>query len=102
MFCGLRDGLRHEQALLGPNLDVGGSTILSLICGRLAAAVSAIRCPPAIILAPSKGFVGLSEYKRKRDFQATPEPGPMVEKASKRRFVVQKHHASHLHFDFRL
>jgi bifunctional non-homologous end joining protein LigD len=46
--------------------------------------------------------VSLKEYKRKRDFRATPEPGPKVEKASKHRFVVQKHHASHLHFDFRL
>jgi bifunctional non-homologous end joining protein LigD len=46
--------------------------------------------------------VSLKEYKRKRDFRATPEPGPKVEKASKHRFVVQKHHASRLHFDFRL
>ena len=46
--------------------------------------------------------MSLKEYKRKRDFRATPEPGPKVEKASKQRFVVQKHHASHLHFDFRL
>jgi bifunctional non-homologous end joining protein LigD len=46
--------------------------------------------------------VSLTEYKRKRDFKATPEPGPKVEKSSKHRFVVQKHYASHLHFDFRL
>jgi bifunctional non-homologous end joining protein LigD len=46
--------------------------------------------------------VSLKEYQRKRDFRATPEPGPKVDKASKHRFVVQKHHASHLHFDFRL
>lgn len=46
--------------------------------------------------------MSLKEYKRKRDFEATPEPGPKLEKASKHRFVVQKHHASHLHFDFRL
>ena len=46
--------------------------------------------------------MSLKEYKRKRDFRATPEPGPKVQKASKHRFVVQKHHASHLHFDFRL
>lgn len=46
--------------------------------------------------------MALEEYKRKRDFKATPEPGPKVEKGSKRRFVVQKHRASHMHFDFRL
>lgn len=46
--------------------------------------------------------MALEEYKRKRDFKATPEPGPKVEKGNKRRFVVQKHRASHMHFDFRL
>ncbi len=47
----------------------------------------------------------LSEYKRKRDFSKTGEPsGGAVKRGSKRklRFVVQKHAASHLHFDFRL
>ncbi len=46
--------------------------------------------------------MALEEYKRKRNFKATPEPGPEVEKKSAHRFVVQKHRASHLHFDFRL
>lgn len=46
--------------------------------------------------------MSLVEYKRKRDFKATPEPGPKVERSHGFRFVVQKHHASHLHFDFRL
>lgn len=47
----------------------------------------------------------LSEYKRKRDFSKTAEPaGGAVKRGSRRklRFVVQKHAASHLHFDFRL
>jgi bifunctional non-homologous end joining protein LigD len=47
--------------------------------------------------------LGLDVYERKRDFSKTPEPvarrakgqGPL-------RFVVQKHRASALHYDFRL
>ena len=47
----------------------------------------------------------LAEYKRKRDFTRTAEPaGKPVGSRARRalRFVVQKHAASHLHFDFRL
>lgn len=44
----------------------------------------------------------LEEYSRKRRFRETPEPPPKVEKKSAHRFVVQKHRASHLHYDFRL
>jgi bifunctional non-homologous end joining protein LigD len=46
--------------------------------------------------------VALEEYKRKRRFAETPEPPPKVEKKSKHRFVVQKHRATRLHYDFRL
>jgi bifunctional non-homologous end joining protein LigD len=46
--------------------------------------------------------MALEEYKRKRDFARTPEPGPKVEGKSGHRFVIQKHRASHLHYDFRL
>jgi len=46
----------------------------------------------------------LAEYKAKRDFKKTPEPGAKVpRKAAKApRFVVQEHHARRLHWDFRL
>jgi bifunctional non-homologous end joining protein LigD len=44
----------------------------------------------------------LEEYKRKRHFDQTPEPPPKVEKKTGNRFVVQKHDATRLHYDFRL
>ena len=48
----------------------------------------------------------LTEYRRKRDFARTQEPsGDTTEsplRAGKFRFVIQKHAASHLHFDLRL
>ena len=46
--------------------------------------------------------MSLDEYKRKRRFEETPEPPPKVEKKSQHRFVVQKHRATRLHYDFRL
>jgi len=46
--------------------------------------------------------MALEEYKRKRRFEETPEPPPKVEKAGGNRFVVQKHDATRLHYDFRL
>jgi bifunctional non-homologous end joining protein LigD len=46
--------------------------------------------------------VPLEEYKRKRRFEETPEPPPKLEKKSGHRFVVQKHRATRLHYDFRL
>ena len=46
--------------------------------------------------------MGLVEYKKKRTFSKTPEPtGGKVSK-TKLRFVIQKHAASRLHYDFRL
>ena len=45
----------------------------------------------------------LREYKRKRDFKATPEPaGGRRKKSRELVFVVQKHRATRLHYDFRL
>ena len=46
--------------------------------------------------------MSLDEYKRKRRFEETPEPPPKLEKQSRHRFVVQRHDASRLHYDFRL
>ncbi|HWI41024.1 MAG TPA: DNA polymerase ligase N-terminal domain-containing protein, partial [Verrucomicrobiae bacterium] len=44
----------------------------------------------------------LREYRRKRDFQRTAEPSGGEGRGAGGIFVVQKHAASHLHYDFRL
>ena len=44
----------------------------------------------------------LAEYRRKRDFSRTPEPSGDEGMESGSLFVVQKHAASHLHYDLRL
>jgi len=48
--------------------------------------------------------VALEEYKRKRNFKKTPEPeGKVAARTGRERFFcVQKHLATHLHYDFRL
>jgi bifunctional non-homologous end joining protein LigD len=50
--------------------------------------------------------MSLDKYNRKRDFRKTPEPagrrGPTNPPKKGRRFVVQRHRATRLHYDFRL
>jgi len=51
--------------------------------------------------------MALKEYQAKRDFSKTPEPPPTPASQARRArhrpiFVVQEHHASRLHYDFRL
>ena len=49
------------------------------------------------------GRAALREYEAKRDFQETPEPAPGGNKPHKQPiFVIQEHHATRLHYDFRL
>jgi bifunctional non-homologous end joining protein LigD len=47
--------------------------------------------------------MGLADYKKKRRFNKTPEPGPEKKTSELGNiFVVQKHRATQLHYDFRL
>jgi bifunctional non-homologous end joining protein LigD len=47
--------------------------------------------------------MGLQRYKQKRNFSRTPEPAGKVEKRKAvQMFVIQKHDATRLHYDFRL
>jgi bifunctional non-homologous end joining protein LigD len=52
------------------------------------------------------GTVSLKEYKEKRDFKKTPEPAGGGAKAAAAKqsllYVIQKHRATQLHYDFRL
>ncbi|HEX8898541.1 MAG TPA: non-homologous end-joining DNA ligase [Chthoniobacterales bacterium] len=56
--------------------------------------------------APRKKVSALQKYAEKRDFTRTAEPEATAPRrsrqGSRRRFVIQKHAASHLHYDFRL
>src|SRR4051812_3259997 len=46
--------------------------------------------------------MGLTKYKAKRNFKESPEPQGGKPGKGQLRFVIQKHAASHLHYDFRL
>lgn len=46
--------------------------------------------------------MSLEKYNQKRDFKKSPEPTGGKSDDNKLRFVIQKHDASHLHYDFRL
>jgi len=53
-------------------------------------------------MARARGDDPLADYKAKRDFGKTPEPGPKRARKGGNRFVIQKHAARRTHFDFRL
>lgn len=46
--------------------------------------------------------MSLIKYKSKRNFKNSPEPQGGQSKTDQLQFVVQQHHASQLHYDFRL
>ncbi len=51
----------------------------------------------------SRPSSSLEAYRRKRDFRRTPEPTARKGRGHREpRFVIQKHDATSLHYDFRL
>ncbi len=46
--------------------------------------------------------MSLKKYREKRDFKKTSEPPGKISRQHKNLFVIQKHAASHLHYDFRI
>jgi DNA ligase D-like protein (predicted 3'-phosphoesterase) len=46
--------------------------------------------------------MGLEEYRKRRDFQKTEEPSGGDEEQAGNIYVIQKHQATHLHYDLRL
>ena len=59
--------------------------------------------PPRTAKKAGEAEAQLAEYRQKRDFSRTDEPaGGRVRTSQKLAFVIQKHAASHLHYDLRL
>src|ERR1700753_158673 len=46
--------------------------------------------------------MSLAKYRKMRDFAQTSEPAGKTRRKHGRSYVIQKHDASHLHYDFRL
>jgi DNA ligase D-like protein (predicted 3'-phosphoesterase) len=66
-------------------------------------AIVSLVCAQAPLLAGETMTKKLKKYEAKRDFEKTPEPKPRIKKSSGAPiFVIQQHHASHMHYDFRL
>ncbi|AGH48607.1 DNA ligase D [Sphingomonas sp. MM-1] len=60
------------------------------------------RPKPKVRAAAAKGEAALDRYRAMRDFSRTAEPSGATRPASGHGFVVQKHDATRLHYDFRL
>jgi bifunctional non-homologous end joining protein LigD len=103
---------RTKIAAKSPKPPVRKASAKKATAKKTAAKKSAPARAPARKTAPKlTAAEQLREYQRKRDFEKTAEPsGAATRKressrspsASKLRFVIQKHDASHLHYDLRL
>jgi DNA polymerase Ligase (LigD) len=80
-----RPQFRQKQKLSKPFLELESNTALSSQSDQASA---------------------FEKYRQKLDFSKTPEPPPLIPRSSRQGsrhlFVIQKHAASRLHYDFRL
>ena len=110
-----RDRARHEGKFQGAfPIGANGHYTLRLVMRQgireLSTDIEGFGSGP--LLSPDASFVqgllvslrNLSTYRKKRDFEKTAEPSGDTNVASskQRRFVIQKHDATRLHYDFRL
>src|SRR5689334_5084063 len=67
---------------------------------RLVPAISHMKSPAGLLAAD----MALEEYRRKRNFKKTsePPPGKITERDKQLSYLIQKHDATRLHYDFRL
>lgn len=76
---------------------MSNAAVLDLLADR---DYNIIRQPGSISVVVSG--MSLKEYRQKRQFTRTPEPAGEEKNVRKTRFVVQRHQARNLHYDFRL
>ncbi|MFT5143867.1 MAG: bifunctional non-homologous end joining protein LigD [Thalassolituus oleivorans] len=67
----------------------------------MAAYAVGIHTDPAPVVAAGDPAT-LKAYQKKRDFDVTSEPGPVLGADDMARFTIHRHHATNLHYDLRL